>query len=131
MTPSGLAILEIQGTINLPDVHPGSKPEDVSIGRLEFQEYDASKPESTTWMKSVYLYVGKHQRLMGEVKKLPKPLAVVKKRVRLHEDTDPSREQESTRPEEQQDELEIVDVIKWKIVFSSRPEPVGAMEDVA
>ncbi|CRK47401.1 hypothetical protein BN1723_016745, partial [Verticillium longisporum] len=31
-------------------------------------------------MKRVYLYVGPHQRLTGEVKKLPKAIAIVRKK---------------------------------------------------
>lgn len=65
-------------------------------------------------MKTVHLYVGLHQRLTGEVKKLAKPLAVIRRRA------------EDTKTEEAGgDELEIVDVVYYKMIFSSRPEPVG------
>lgn len=70
--------------------------------------------ETGVWTKTVYLYVGLHQRLTGEVKKLVKPLAVIRRRA------------EDTRSEEARgDELEIVDVVYYKMIFSSRPEPVG------
>jgi chromosome transmission fidelity protein 8 len=62
-------------------------------------------------MKQVYLYVGQHQRLTGEVKKLPKPLAVIRRRGEASED-------------EVAEELEVVDIVKYKLVFSTRPEPV-------
>jgi chromosome transmission fidelity protein 8 len=29
---------------------------------------------------------------------------------------------------EEAEELEVVEVVKWKVVFSSRPEPVGGGE---
>ena len=58
-------------------------------------------------MKMVYLYVGKHQRLTGQVKKLPKAMAVLRKK------------------EADTESLEISEIIKYKIVFSQRPEPVG------
>ena len=61
-------------------------------------------------MKRVHLYVGQHQRLTGEVKKLPNPVAVIRKR------EDPRTDSE---------ELEIMEIVYWKVVFSSRPEPVG------
>lgn len=65
-------------------------------------------------MKTVYLYVGLHQRLTGEVKKLAKPLAMIRQRAK------------SARTEGAGgDELEIVDVVYYKIIFSSRPEPLG------
>ena len=59
-------------------------------------------------MKRVYLYVGRYQRMTGEVKKLPQPLAVVQK-----------------RPNTDSDELEIVEIVKFKLLFKNRPEPVN------
>ena len=61
-------------------------------------------------MTRVHLYVGQHQRLTGEVKKLPNPVAVITKR---HDDAT------------EDGELEIMDIVYWKMVFSSRPEPVS------
>lgn len=57
------------------------------------------------------MYVGQHQRLTGEVKKLPRALGVVRRR--------------EEAAGEEGDELEIVEIVRHKIVFSSRPEPVG------
>lgn len=124
-TPSGLAILELQGTINLPS-HPDSSTtadadaddaapsQETPIGRLAFPDYEPGTEEQG-WMKRVYLYVGQHQRLTGEVKKLPRALAVIRKR-------DPA---ETGRGDEEA-ELEVVELVKFKILFSTRPEPVGA-----
>ena len=61
-------------------------------------------------MKRVHLYVGQHQRLTGEVKKLPKAVAVIRK----CEGIDSANE-----------EMEVVEIVYWKVIFSSRPEPVG------
>ena len=137
-TPSGLAILELQGTINLPAQEPGDAStsteehglvtaEQTPIGRLIFPHYDPQDPTSTAWMKRVHLYVGKHQKLTGEVKKLPKAIAVVRKRPAglTHErqvDAGIGAEKEVL------DELEIVEIVHYKIIFSTRPEPVGTWE---
>lgn len=120
-TPSGLAILEMQGTINLParDLEDNGeedstslRPDQISetaIGRLVFPEYSGEAGDGT-WMNRVYLYVGKHQRLPGEVKKLPNALAIIRKK---------------QVDEGAQEELEVVEIVKHKIIFSHRPEPVG------
>lgn len=118
-TPTGLALLELQGTFNLPaaaadDDDDASSSNDtlVNIGRVDFPDYKPDSitfdPASTAWMRRVYLYVGQHQRLTGEVKKLPRALAVVRRR-------------EGAAGEE----LEVAEIVKYKVVFSSRPEPVG------
>jgi hypothetical protein len=120
-TPSGLAILEIQGTIHVPILQEmedepngeiAQKEEATSIGKLVFPYYSPNNPaEDTAWMKRVYMYIGKHQRMTGEVKKLPKALAILKRK---------EFEQHDAR-----EELEIVDIAKYKIIFSQRPEPVS------
>jgi chromosome transmission fidelity protein 8 len=80
--------------------------------------------EDTKWMKRVYLYVGENQRMVGECKKLPKPFAVIRKREQEDEQGEDTVMEggEQARVEE---ELEIREVVKHKIVFSGRPEPVG------
>ncbi|KAL9043497.1 MAG: hypothetical protein Q9214_003318, partial [Letrouitia sp. 1 TL-2023] len=82
-TPSGLALLEIQGTINMPAFAPSnesdtSSPSSVPLGRLVFPDYSPTDL-SEAWMKCVHLYVGRHQRMTGEVKKLPNPMAVLRR----------------------------------------------------
>lgn len=137
-TPSGLALLELQGTINLPE--PDLEDVDIPkitdsstqsfqtpIGRLIFPEYDTANPDNTKWMKRVYLYVGKHQRLTGEVKKLPRAFAVIRKKETgssSQTNVDVSMQDVES---DAGDELEIMEIVKWKILFSTRPEPVGAM----
>ena len=68
-------------------------------------------------MKKVYLYVGRHQRLVGEVRNLGKAMAVVRKR----EGAGKGGGTESAEREE----LEIAEVVRWKVVFGGRPEPVS------
>jgi hypothetical protein len=119
-TPSGLAIVEIQGTIHGPHTLPSGSPSSLStvtttLGRLEFPLYDAQEKNDGKWMKKVYLYIGKHQRLTGEVKKLAKPLGIIQKADT--ESMDSSKDMNS--------DLELVEVVKYKLLFSGRPEPVG------
>ncbi|KAL2427847.1 hypothetical protein ABEF91_005400 [Exophiala dermatitidis] len=142
-TPSGLAIVEIQGTIYGPfqqsfeeqseshesDTNNVNVTKTTSIGRLEFPLYNPQDDPGNgdgKWMKKVYLYVGKHQRLTGEIKKLAKPLAVIKKATSedgiVNDDLHPSSPRQSQSSAE---DLEIVDIVKYKLLFSARPEPVG------
>lgn len=128
-TPSGLALLELQGTINLPEAEGangdgGSDQQQqqqapIAIGRIDFPDYRPDSitfdPASTAWMRRVYMYVGQHQRLTGEVKKLPRAVGVVRRR----------EQQQQQGGGGGGEELEVVEIVKYKIVFSSRPEPVG------
>ena len=117
-TPSGLAILEIQGDIRTTAQTAGSNNMPTAIGRLEFPHYDPTKgADDVAWQKRVYLYVGKHQRLTGEVKKLPNPVAILRRRVY------------GDGSEDQREELEIAEIISHKLLFAHRPEPVGGGED--
>lgn len=129
-TPSGLALLELQGTINLPSTE-GQQPDEqeaqnqdladndtaptatgityeTTLGKLMFPDYSpqTTSKDDTSWMKRVYLYVGRYQRMTGEVKKLPQPIAIVQRRGET-------------------DELEIREIVKFKMIFKSRPEPVN------
>ncbi|KAL7624306.1 hypothetical protein AAE478_005866 [Parahypoxylon ruwenzoriense] len=128
-TPSGLAILELQGTINLPQTGESDEgdSQEISIGRLVFPDYhpDTQDPTSTSWMKRVHLYVGEHQRLTGEVKKLPKALAIIKKQAKSGEDVDMT----DGSPESTVADIEVAEIIKYKLVFSQRPEPVVLEEE--
>lgn len=112
-TPSGLALLELQGTLNLPQDAEGRPLSHVEIGRLDFPDHDPDA-EGSAWMKRAHLYIGQHQRLTGEVKKLPKAIAVVRR-----------KEKQTDEVEEEGDSLEVVEIVKYKLMFSNRPEPVG------
>ncbi|KAI0484317.1 hypothetical protein GGR56DRAFT_20023 [Xylariaceae sp. FL0804] len=125
-TPSGLAILELQGTINLPSMDESGgdiNTQELQIGRIVFPDYhpETQAPSSTSWMKRVHLYVGQHQRLTGEVKKLPRAIAVIRKRPTSGNDTTSMDLDSGTTGEN----LEVVEIVKHKLVFSQRPEPVG------
>ncbi|KAK3080062.1 hypothetical protein LTS18_003226 [Coniosporium uncinatum] len=176
-TPSGLAIVEIQGTIHTPPppspppLHSSAsfpvaedsddddgddddgdavmrdrdaalapalavlgKGQHAPVGRLVFPLYEdatavdgegreGSKEGDTKWMKKVYLYVGKHQRMTGEVKRLSKPLAVVRRRERVEEGG--GGDGLGRKSEREREGLEVVEVVRWKVVFGQRPEPVG------
>ncbi|KFY24722.1 hypothetical protein V491_02047 [Pseudogymnoascus sp. VKM F-3775] len=129
-TPSGLALLEMQGTINTPS--PPTQDEDdgnasnkaatyeTPIGRLLFPDYEPGTSGGGAWQKRVYLYVGMHQRLTGEVKKLPKAIAIIRKCA-------PSEAESTSNDGSGAEELEIAEIVKFKIIFSNRPEPVGAV----
>lgn len=111
-TPSGLAFLELQGTFRLPET---DGPERTPIGTIHFPLYKpGEKDESdTAWMKKVHMYVDRGMRLTGEAKKLATPIAVVRR---------------SQRAEEAGEALEVVEIIKYKLLFSDRPEPIGSNE---
>jgi chromosome transmission fidelity protein 8 len=123
-TPSGLALLELQGTFHFPA--PSDPSGSTHLGKLVFPLYNPLLHDAsdTKWMKRVYLYVGKGQRMMGECKKLGKPLGVARM-VARRSDGDVDAEMGGVEGEEGGDALEIVEVVRYKIVFSSRPEPVG------
>ena len=167
-TPMGIALLEIQGTINFPSPSASSTtsssntneagPGSTDVGRIEFPDYDASLgAQEGAWMRRVWLFVG-HQRLTGEVKALNPPVGLLRKRERREtaeapdelgtSDTslddesmadstidseglqDEERNPDSTRAAPgKEEELEILEIVKWKMVFRSRPEPVGSLED--
>lgn len=119
-TPSGLAIVEIQGTIHGPHTSSSASDPDqpsvtTTLGRLEFPLYEEQEKNDGKWMKKVYLYIGKHQRLTGEVKKLAKPLGIIQKAGGGSVDS----------AEEATSDLELVEIVKYKLLFSGRPEPVG------
>ncbi|KAI4278967.1 MAG: hypothetical protein L6R38_005116 [Xanthoria sp. 2 TBL-2021] len=123
-TPSGLAILELQGTINIPCVDTttentenshSSHPATTEVGQLVFPDYSSSDPTSSAaWMKRVHLYIGRHQRLTGEVKKLATPLGVIRR-----------KSVDDDAMTEDAEQLEVMEIIYYKVLFSSRPEPVG------
>ena len=112
-TPNGLAIIEIQGTLNMPQANNDSAPSQ-PIGRLVIPNQEAGAISDTkegAWMKKVYFYVGQNQRLVGQVQKLAKPLGVLRK-----------AGDESGMTYEGSQALEISDIVRWKIFFGGRPE---------
>ena len=113
-------MLEIQGSVNASetgaDAQQDGTREALEVGKLVFPLHDSSKPaDDTSWHRRVYLYVGKYQRLTGEVKKLSKPIAVLRRR------SSPG----STGTDS--DDLEIAEIVHYKLLFAHRPEPVGGV----
>ncbi|GAB7337563.1 hypothetical protein MBLNU457_g2876t1 [Dothideomycetes sp. NU457] len=113
------------------------------IGRLVFPEYTPSTTaDDKKWMKKVYLYVGKHQRMSGEVRELGRAVAVLRRKSPSSSNLGPgigegdgararARERHGDEDGEDRDELEIAEIIRYKLVFASRPEPVGTEEVIA
>lgn len=111
-TPSGLAIVEIQGSLNVPTSTSRPPGAAAPVGKLVFPDYKPDQAtDDTSWHKRVYLYVGRYQRLTGEIKTLAKPLAVIRRRA------------ESVAADSE--DLEIAEIVYYKLLFASRPEPVG------
>ena len=65
--------------------------------------------------------------MTGECKKLGKPIAVIRKRERRDEGGDVDMEGTDGDGDREGggEELEIVEVVRFKVVFSVRPEPVS------
>ncbi|EMG46409.1 CTF8 Chromosome transmission fidelity protein 8 [Candida maltosa Xu316] len=119
-TPYGLTLLEIQGELNLPTEYPKGTPQTnedheylsnfitvddihhaVKFGNLVFDEKDESK---------VTLFIGKSQRLLGDIVKLNTPLAVLRVPVNRHD--------------EGEEDVKLVDIVKAKLIFKQRPLPI-------
>lgn len=69
------------------------------------------------------MFVGKHQRMVGEIVELPKPLGVVRRRGKGGEG-EGEGEGDKMEVDGEAEELEIVEIVKYKVVFKTRPEPV-------
>lgn len=119
--------MPVVGHVDMDDSSQPGQTIETSIGRLLFPDYSPNNAaDDLTWTKRVYLYVGRHQRLTGEVKKLQRPLAVVRRKTGEVEDEAMEGDSGTAgRARTGNEELEIVEVVKWRIIFSHRPEPVG------
>lgn len=120
-TPSGLAIVELQGSVltEQGDVGPSAA---LPLGKLVFPSADGQ--DGGDWDgKRVFLFVGKHQRMTGEVKKLAKPLAIIQRRKRDESAGD------ETPISSTGDEVEIAEIAYFKILFTHRPEPMGGEQE--
>ncbi|RCK57645.1 Chromosome transmission fidelity protein 8 [Candida viswanathii] len=124
-TPYGLTLLEIQGELNLPLEHPTGEPQSaedaeylsnfitvkdvyhaVKFGNLVFDAHDDKK---------VTLFIGKSQRLLGNVVKLQTPLAVMRI---------PTNRDEDDMDDEDDQKVKLVDIVKAKLIFKQRPLPI-------
>jgi len=129
-TPTGLALLELQGTVHFP-TPTASSPSATPIGKLVFPLYTpgAMNPSDTAWMKRVHMYVGKGQRMTGECKKLGSPIGIMRRRVEQERGGDVDVDDGQERRQAKEEELEIVEIVKYKLVFSARPEPISGVLD--
>lgn len=113
-TPSGLAMIELQGTISSEEPELDAA---LTLGRLVFPPPEGE--EHGEWDgKRVVLYVGDHQRLTGDVRRLAKPIAVVRRKPVASDD-------DSTLAD---DEVEVAEIVYYKMLFSHRPEPLGGQQ---
>ena len=104
-------MVEIQGTIASEDSSAGVS-QALQLGRLVFPPPEGQDDSSGWDGKRVFLFIGKHQRMTGEVKKLSKPIGVLRRK--------PGSKDE--------DEVEIAEIIYQKLIFAHRPEPMGAAQ---
>lgn len=137
-TPSGLVLIEIQGTI-----HVGSKiltstgglglvteasKENATINKsLGFKPFSLDSPvdfvgkfdfsQIETGEHNITLIIDQHQRLRGKLTKLKKPLIILGIDSGLNKFETEHKQAISI-------DIPIEDVIESKIVFSSRPEPI-------
>lgn len=114
-TPSGTIMMDIQGVINLGESPLITGELDVGVdksskehkGPVRIGQFDY--PDDAKDGSQVSLMIGNNQKLWGTLQKLKVPLAVL----------DMTR-----RPEGDDAEIPVVDIIKYKALFNKRPEPV-------
>lgn len=126
-TSYGLTLLEIQGELNLPLKYPKGKPQTpedfeylnnfitindiyhaVKFGNLVFDPHDDKK---------VTLFIGKSQRLLGNIVKLQTPLAILRIPTNRNGDDDDDMVDDK-------EDIKIVDIVKAKLIFKQRPLPI-------
>lgn len=79
----------------------------LKIGKLELDEAQ----------KKVTLYIGTSQRLLGDLKKINPPLGLMRFE-------NQNENNNGNNGNSMGKKVEIVDVIRWKIIFSGRPLPI-------
>ncbi|KAF8416764.1 sister chromatid cohesion protein Ctf8 [Tirmania nivea] len=153
-TPHGIFLLELQGTLQIEQLSSTSQPDPSSIpegyhtqrlpiGLLAFppdafkmmpktaaQGGKRGKNGAVKEVGGVLLFVGRWQKMRGEVRELGRPLGVLRRREvegdRMVGGGEGDGGNGGVQAEGVQgEEVEIVDVVRWKVVFSTRPEPVG------
>lgn len=81
-----------------------------------FDEKDNSK---------VTLYIGKSQRLLGNVVKLSTPLAVLRIPLKNEDEMMVDSNNDNVNKFKQEEELiKLVDIVKAKVIFKQRPLPI-------
>lgn len=108
-TDLGNALLEIQGELILPKEKPTdlTPEEEEKFSQLQGAEWAVRFGKLEIEGKKATLFIGTTQRLLGDLKKLDPPLALMK-----------------IPDEDSGKQIEIVDVIKYRLVFTGRPLPI-------
>lgn len=101
-TPLGKMIVEIQGTLELPSEISKDNELYRSIDGYDTVHFGNLSIESK---EKAILFVGKKQRLLGKVVKLNPPLGLLKFN-------------------DNGSNVELLDVIEYKVIFSDRPLPI-------
>lgn len=110
-TPQGNVIMEIQGELIQPTFKPEglTTEEEAKYVQLEDLNYAVKVGRLQLDGDKATLFIGTSQRLLGDVKKLNPPLGVLK----LPQTAD-----------NQDEKIQMVDVIRQKIIFTGRPLPI-------
>ncbi|KAI5964290.1 uncharacterized protein KGF55_002232 [Candida pseudojiufengensis] len=131
-TKYGSTLLEIQGELNLPshkpkDITKLSKEDQekmsnfitidnvydaIKFGHLEFDSKDETK---------VTLFIGKSQRLIGNLVKLDIPLGILKI---PKKQPDESKMDIDFEEGEEEENIQMIDIIQAKLIFKQRPLPI-------
>lgn len=146
-TPSGTLLVEIQGTINVGTRPLITSDLDLQVKDQEYNDNDDDNDCSTDPImtsssaqfekavlrrlgrldfsshlngkgKEVVLDIGRHQRLRGKITQLDPPLAL------LHMNPTDSPRVPLTNVKPSSVVIPVVEVIRHKLVFNYRPEPV-------
>lgn len=117
-TPFGLALIDIQGELNIPDringkadSIPGGSCTHITIDEIYHAVRVGKLQINENNPREAILFVGQSQKLVGTVDDLKPPLAVMRI---------PNREPDTQASEP----VKIVDVLRKKVVFKNRPLPV-------
>ncbi|EJS43364.1 ctf8p [Saccharomyces arboricola H-6] len=108
ITPLGVTMLEIQGDLELPkDFASLAKKDSKHDGRFSEQDGQTIIRFGSLQIdgERATLFVGKKQRLLGQVTKLDLPMGI------MHFNS-------------RDNKVELVDVMKYKIIFKDRPLPI-------
>lgn len=123
-TSSGLILIEVQGTIHighrtlvssegfgLNNLNENKRQSELIqfLGKFNFSELENNK---------LSLTIDEHQSLHGKVVKLKKPLAILKIDHLI------DQQKNCTRCDHEPINIPLLDLIEFKIVFTSRPEPI-------
>lgn len=102
VTPYGRAVVEIQGVLNLPTQPPPAAHESAA-NFIKVDDSTAVKFGRVEFDgRKVTMFIGQLQRLIGEIVELKTPLGLLKVL----------------------SGIEMVDVIKQKVIFKDRPHPI-------